>query len=484
MGINPIQNVIPTQNTQNFMQDYLQGLKYGQELQAMQKQNELLKKQELFKQDYATLSQNPSGQGMLNLMVKYPEFAAQLKPVQEAFGTAEKQGELSQLMQLDNALYNNNVDLANTIVDNTIKAFENSGRPTAQLQTIKQLIEKDPTQAAGATSQALAMLLGDKYKTYEEGRTTFLQRGSDVKKAEGQATKAVAEGKTAQVDMEVKIATKQSEIDRLRALSEKATSDAEKASIEAQIAVATKDMKILKQKYETQIEGEKLTQEKTKTTYLEPELEQKIKNLKLEGDIKAQEVKLKILDVKLAKEENPLKIKKLKAEIGKVENEVNEKVNTKVAELNSGRMTIDNMLNTIDKLTNNPALDKITGPIAQHQPVFTMSNKEADANALLETLRSQAFLSQVTTMKGMGALSDAEGKKLEAGLANLSRAQSPQQLRATLKEVTSILQKSRKNLELKLGVDGNTGITNKQPNRPNYKPTAQDIDALLKKYGK
>lgn len=484
MGINPIQNVIPTQNTQNFMQDYLQGLKYGQELQAMQKQNELLKKQELFKQDYATLSQNPSGQGMLNLMVKYPEFAAQLKPVQEAYGTAEKRGELTQLMQLDNALYNNNVELANSIVNNTIKAFENSGRPTDQLQTIKQLIEKDPTQAAGATSQALAMLLGDKYKTYEEGRITYLTRGSDVKKAEGLATKAVAEGKTAQVDMEVKIATKQSEIDRLRALSEKATSDAEKASIEAQIAVATKDMKILKQKYETQIEGEKLEQEKTKTTYLEPELEQKIKNLKLEGDVKAQEVKLKILDVKLAKEENPLKIKKLKAEIGKVENEVNEKVNAKVAELNSGRMTIDNMLNTIDKLTNNPALDKITGPIAQHQPVFTMTNKEADANALLETLRSQAFLSQVATMKGMGALSDAEGKKLEAGLANLSRAQSPQQLRATLKEVTSTLQKSRKNLELKIGVGGDTEITKKQPNRPNYKPTAQEIDALLKKYGK
>ena len=472
MGINPIQNVIPTQNTQNFMQDYLQGLKYGQEIQAMQKQDELLKKQELFKQDYATLSQNPSGQGMLNLMVKYPEFAAQLKPVQEAYGTAEKQGELSQLMQLDNALYNNNIDLANSIVNNTIKAFENSGRPTAQLETIKQLIAQNPTQAAGATSQALAMLLGDKYKTYEEGRTTFLQRGSDVKKAEGQATKAVAEGKTAQVEMEVKIATKQSEIDRLRALSEKATSDADKADIEAQIAVATKDMKILEQQNKTETSGKELIIKTTEANYIEPLKKLEITKKQLENQ--SEELDQKLTKAKTQNEYKELEIKKqeLKNKIadynGKI-TEQTEKVNTVAATASENYRLLDDLMADGKNLYGNLKGEKgktipATGVISSMLPTFSQKTKEIENQ--IETFKNKAtliFAPQYAPM--FKPMSVDEVNIIKNAASELNPSNSIETNMRILEKAQITLKKAYKNVQKSTGFDKETANKYQSPSK-------------------
>lgn len=472
MGINPIQNVIPTQNTQNFMQDYLQGLKYGQELQAMQKQNELLKKQELFKQDYATLSQNPSGQGMLNLMVKYPEFAAQLKPVQEAFGTAEKQGELSQLMQLDNALYNNNVDLANTIVDNTIKAFENSGRPTAQLQTIKQLIEKDPTQAAGATSQALAMLLGDKYKTYEEGRTIFLQRGSDVKKAEGQATKAVAEGKTAQVDMEVKIATKAAEIERLRALSEKAKSDADKASIEAKIAEATKDLKILEQENKTKTSGQELIIKTTEANYIEPLKKLEVTKKQLENE--SEKLDQKLTKAKTQNEYQELKNKKQDfenkiADYNVKINEQTEKVGVAASTASENYRLIDDLMAGGKKLYGDLKGEKgkiipATGVTSNMLPTLTQKTKEIENQ--INTFKDKAtliFAPQYAPM--FKPMSVDEVNIIKNAASELDPSNSIETNMKILEKAHITLKKAYKNVEK------STGFTKEDANK--YSPPSK-----------
>ncbi|MFW1812974.1 hypothetical protein ACG9HX_16980, partial [Acinetobacter ursingii] len=48
----------------------------------------------------------------------------------------------------------------------------------------------------------------------------------------------------------------------------------------------------------------------------------------------------------------------------------------------------------------------------------------ADSIALIETLGSQAFLSQSPAIKGLGQLSNVEGDKLQAAFQNLGRKQS------------------------------------------------------------
>jgi hypothetical protein len=48
-----------------------------------------------------------------------------------------------------------------------------------------------------------------------------------------------------------------------------------------------------------------------------------------------------------------------------------------------------------------------------------------DFRAKLDTLKSQQFLTQAKEMKGMGALSDAEGARIERAVASLDADQSP-----------------------------------------------------------
>ena len=103
-------------------------------------------------------------------------------------------------------------------------------------------------------------------------------------------------------------------------------------------------------------------------------------------------------------------------------------------------------------------------------------DENADAVALIDTLGSQAFLAQIPAMKGLGALSEKEGDKLQTSLQNLSRAQGEKQFRANLDEVQRLMLKARKNVETRHGVPA--GV----PDTPAVQTPPADIDALVSKY--
>ena len=64
---------------------------------------------------------------------------------------------------------------------------------------------------------------------------------------------------------------------------------------------------------------------------------------------------------------------------------------------------------------------------------------------MVENLDAQSFMAMIPQMKGTGALSDAEGKKLAASLQNFSLKQSPEQLMSSVKEAQRLMLKARKN---------------------------------------
>lgn len=70
----------------------------------------------------------------------------------------------------------------------------------------------------------------------------------------------------------------------------------------------------------------------------------------------------------------------------------------------------------------------------------------------LETLKSNVFLSQVEKMKGMGALTDAEGARLEVALGSLNPYQDPQQFIKSLDDITRILNESQQRLAQKKAI--------------------------------
>lgn len=63
----------------------------------------------------------------------------------------------------------------------------------------------------------------------------------------------------------------------------------------------------------------------------------------------------------------------------------------------------------------------------------------ADFRTNLETMKAQVFLPMVQSMKGMGALSNAEGEKLTAAIGNLSVDQSEKQFQQNVQQIIADL---------------------------------------------
>jgi hypothetical protein len=200
---------------------------------------------------------------------------------------------------------------------------------------------------------------------------------------------------------------------------------------------------------------------------------------KLQEDIKINKLNSQIaaMNAATAKETNALRRDELKLQIQDKREKLDSAIREKAAEVESARADMDNFLNTADRILKTPegAVKAATGPVDARIP--TMQRDVADFEALVETLGSQAFMAQIPKMKGTGALSEGEGKKLQASLQNLSLSQSPEQLLSNVKEAQRLILKGRSLLAKK------AGIPDTVPDTPAAAPSANDIDALLKKYG-
>ena len=188
---------------------------------------------------------------------------------------------------------------------------------------------------------------------------------------------------------------------------------------------------------------------------------------KIQEDIKIAKENSKIaaLNAQISKEGNELKRKEIEIKLQESKDKRDEAVRTKAAELESANFNIDNMLNTIERVLKNPSLDSVVGSIEGRLPAL-LSDEESDAIAMIETLGSQAFLSQIPQMKGAGTISNAEGEKLQSSFQNLSRAQSLEQFIANLKEGKRLLLKGRKTLANKYGLPQTVPDTPAAPPQP------------------
>lgn len=108
---------------------------------------------------------------------------------------------------------------------------------------------------------------------------------------------------------------------------------------------------------------------------------------------------------------------------------------------NSQIASFDTMLGTLDRLAKHPGLSRSVGLSG----VFpTMPGSEsANFQAELDTFQSQAFIPMVAQLKGMGALSDAEGKKLTAAVGALNPKMGESAFRDSVKRITNEMDAAR-----------------------------------------
>lgn len=189
--------------------------------------------------------------------------------------------------------------------------------------------------------------------------------------------------------------------------------------------------------------------QRTQTELRKQEIDLQKEKAKLDAMMKAEQQQTN----EIKKQELQLKIEQQQQKLQDAEKERETKEREKSAALESGLQSTDNLLLTLDQILATPigVVESATGPVSTRLP--TLSQGTADFEELINKFDSQAFIAQIPMLKGTGALSDSEGRKLSASLQNLSLRQSPQRLLQNVKEAKQIMDKARQNLLKKFGAE-------------------------------
>lgn len=171
---------------------------------------------------------------------------------------------------------------------------------------------------------------------------------------------------------------------------------------------------------------------------------------KQEAELRAAEQKQKDLDRQVIRESNQLKRDELKLKAAENERRIEQGKKDREFTASSALSALDQGMATVELLLEGEALESAAG----FQSNFpTIAGTEASGfEAQLDKLKSQTFLLQVEKMKGLGALGEKEGAKLESALAALSIKQPDKKLRSELSTVKNIMNNVKKKLQKKFGV--------------------------------
>ncbi len=393
------------------MRTDLAKVKQAEQAQALQAQ---------LQTDLGTLAKKPnaSASDFSQMMIKYPQLSEHFKRGWDTLNAEQQQNKLSTATQVYAAVNSGNLDVAKDLLTQQATALRNSGKEdeAKAAETMAKFIEMDPNSAKTTTGLLLSSLMGpDKFaETFTKLQTEG--RETAMAPAKLQAAQAEARQKKADADL---------------------------AEIKAKYGEQNALVDYQKKGWD-------------------------IKNI--ESEILSRKEQNRIAAITAATGQGHLKL-----DTDKFKLEAQQKVLARISDVTTARTSMDNMLNTADRILKHPGLEGATGSVAARLPSFRQDS--ADFDALIDNLNAQEFTSQIPNMKGMGALSDAEGKKLAAALQNLDLKQSPDQLRFNVKEAQRLILKARQNLVTKYGIPDTT------PDTPAAAPDQKTLQGLLDKYG-
>lgn len=429
---------------QNPFASAVQGYQLGSNIQAMeaqkqaqalafqQQQAEMERKRQIQEASAALMrNPNPTARDFINLASMLPEKeAASMRANWETLSKEQKDAELSFGTQVLSAVNAGKVDIGVRMLRDRAEAEKDPAKKRAY-ETYAQLAEVNPEAASKTIGLSLAAI--------PEGQKVL----EGLTKLGGEERAVAAEGREKQL---------------FPSKLSKQEAEAQSAATAAKFAEskAVQDLKM----------GEA-----------------QIKALAEDIAIKKQNVAIAAMNARTAQEGNALQRQKLGLELQAMMDKRDSDVKTKMAEVESARFNIDNMLNTADRVLKTPksVINSATGPISTRIP--TLSSNTADFEALVETLGSQAFLSQLPNIKGMGQLSNAEGDKLQAALQNLSLKQSPERLTENVREAQRLLLKVRENVAKRYGVPESVPDTPAATTARTKSGGTKNTDEILRELG-
>lgn len=405
--------------TENPADAMMSGFKNGAAIRALQDkraaEEQAKLQQQQMQDDMSELSANPTAAKIAQYSIKYPQLSEQFKRSWDMVEPAEKQAKLEVATQVYSALNADKPDIALQLMRDQAKAMRNSGdeRGAGATEAMAKAFEMYPNLAKITTGKMLHAMAGP-----EKFASSFAAYGAEERAAE-----------QAPLDMRIKGAQAQGQ-----------EADATTKQVGAKYAEKGALLDLEKKGWD-------------------------ISKIKADIEIAREDNRIKAMNAAISRQGNDLKRQELQLKIEEAITTRDDKVREKVAKAESGINAMDNMLNTIERTLKSPGLNDVLGSIEGNSlypnqlaagltalnPMTSSGDDRADAQALVETLGSQAFLSQVPTVQGMGSLSNAEGEKLQSALQNLSRKQSEKQFRANLEEARRLVSKSRENVSKRYG---------------------------------
>lgn len=327
-----------------------------------------------------------TAKGLNELMIRFPEAAKQLEAQYTNLGTQERQARVDALLPVAAAVNAGDNVSAQLVLRDQIEALTNSGKTdeAKAASRMLDLITTNPTAAKSTLNLATAGAMGmDKYADtlvkFEGSRREEELQPEKLRKLAGEAQEAETKGRLAEKKIKGEIA------------KDAAAASASYASAKKSLAEAKTEEDKRSAAVDLLVAQAALTRSKIEKAMGNPE--------------DARQGALATIDVidRVLKNEGDTR----------------------------------SILGTWNAIPKTFGSDGIK--LGAWKPQILMNEKELNVLADINEIGGKTFLQQAQKMRGLGQLTEIEGRKIVEAAGNLSREQSPERFMATLKTMREAL---------------------------------------------
>ena len=167
------------------------------------------------------------------------------------------------------------------------------------------------------------------------------------------------------------------------------------------------------------------------------------------NDIRRLESKERSLDRQLSRETNELKRQQLESKLVDTKKDKKNKINTVKIEGEKAIVEINDSISVAKEIREHEGLDAAVGGTSIFPTI--PGSDAANFESKLEQFKSKQFLTNIQKMKGMGSLSESEGKKIAAAAGALDLSMSEKAFRREMDIIINGLKKAKEFTNKKYG---------------------------------
>lgn len=414
--MDPINYMLDVQNpVQTAMTGLTQGMQIGQFMQAKeQAEREAIQKQQMQQELSAFASKpNKTHDDYANIMARFPSLSEDFKRSYDVLDSGKQQATFKTTSRIYAALSGGKPNVAKSILETEALGYENAGDKTTadQMRTLAAMAETDPEGLLTISGLTLASTTPSQFKDVlgALGENQMLPEEIKLTKAQTEKTKAEAD-KTETENLWYGDKT-QADINNINSQIEDRQTG---RVLEQQKMQLQNDQYYAKLDQDQQQFYEKLNQEERK-------IAQTVFNVK-EKPVERIERLEKVESFAVAAR-NASEGAKLAAQLAN---------DTKSIYESTGGYW-------------NRAMRNVPG------------TDEYNFDQGLETMKAKIFLAQIDQMRGLGALTQAEGEALKASIASINPNQEPEAVQQSLTEVAKQLSKAAQSANRKAQIYATKG---------------------------